>query len=54
MNKKIIPIAQVKADKARKAHATLTLAAWDKMEHADKRQRLEKKAEVERAARQRL
>ena len=40
--------------KAKEKQSDLVLAAFDDMEHADKREFLNKKAEIERAGRKRL
>ena len=39
---------------AQQRHKRLTLAAFDAMSHADRRKRLNKRAEIERAARDNL
>ncbi|MDP1664108.1 MAG: hypothetical protein Q8L79_03200 [Methylobacter sp.] len=41
-------------DKAQQKQAAMVLNAFDDLEHADKREQLDKKAEVSRASRQRL
>lgn len=41
-------------ENAKQHQAAMVLNAFDDLEHADKREQLNKKAEVERASRQRL
>lgn len=45
---------QAKAEQERKQHAALVLATFDRMTHENNRERLEKKAEVERKARNQI
>jgi hypothetical protein len=50
----VISLAEAKAEKERKAYAALVLSTFDQFEHDDKRDQLDRKAEVQIAARERL
>jgi len=50
---KVVHIEQFKKRRETYRYAALVMAAWDRREHREKRQRLERKAEVEREARHR-
>lgn len=54
MNEPPISLADAKKRKEREAYSRLVLKAWDDMEHADKRQVLDRKAEVQIRSRERL
>jgi hypothetical protein len=50
----VIDLKAAKAERERKCYAALVLQKFSDMEHADKRAFLDRKAEVEIAARERL
>lgn len=54
MPEKIVSLRQAKEDMARKRYAEQVLKSFEDMEHAEKRDFLQRKAEVENASRQRL
>ncbi|WP_185973500.1 hypothetical protein [Mesorhizobium sp. WSM4303] len=51
---KVVSLKEAKEQAARKKYAALVLSKFDDFEHADKREFLQRKAEVENASRQRL
>lgn len=51
---KITDLAAAKKERERKQYAALVLKVFDEMRHADKRVALDRKAEVQIAARERL
>lgn len=50
---KVVHIEQLKKRRETFRQAALVMTAWDRLEHREKRQKLERKAEVEREARHR-
>jgi hypothetical protein len=50
----VVSLKQAKEDIARKRYAEQVLKSFEDMEHAEKREFLQRKAEVENASRQRL
>jgi hypothetical protein len=50
----VLDLAAAKAERDRKRYAALVMKAWDDQEHAEKRAFLDRKAEVQIAARERL
>jgi hypothetical protein len=51
---KIIDIKVAKAARERAKYADLVMKVWDDWEHADKREMLDRKAEVQITAREKL
>lgn len=51
---KIVSLQGAKKDRERERYKSLVLAAYDDLEHADKREGLDRKAEVQIKARERL
>lgn len=54
MSDKVESLADIKKRREKEQHKSLVLDAFDRFEHADKRDQSERRADVERAARQRL
>lgn len=54
MKKNIVRLADAKKRKERDIYKSLVLAAWDDIEHKDKRQALDLKGAVQIKARERL
>jgi len=51
---KVVDLGEAKKKRDRSRYADLLLRVWDDFEHADKRQHLDRKAEVQIKARERL
>lgn len=54
MSGKVESLADIKKRRERVQYKSLVLETWDRFEHAEKRDQSERRADVERAARQRL
>lgn len=51
---KVVDLKAAKQDRDRKQYATLVLSEYDRQEHAEKREFLDRKAEAQIKARERL
>lgn len=49
-----VSLAEARKQKEKERYAALVLTTFDQFEHADKREALDRRAEVERAAKDRL
>lgn len=54
MKEKLISLAEAKKKREREAYNRLVLQKFDEFEHADKREFLDKKSEIQIKARERL
>lgn len=54
MSGKVETLADIKERREKQQYKSLVLDAWDRFEHADKREQSDRRADVERAARQKL